>query len=192
MGSPKAALQIGGESLLRRVAARLRLAVPKVLVVGPPELSLLVPDLTILPDLHPGIGPLAGIETALRAATSELLAVVACDMPFVSPELVKGILQYALDHPDADVVALSGDRSSAEQLQPLHAVYRRSCLPAVTRHVASGNYALFQLFRDLRVQRFPPNMATELDPSGLSALNANSPQEWADALALASSALPPS
>lgn len=185
MGQPKAALAIGGEPLLRRVARLLLLAVPKVVVVGAPELSELVPDLAVLQDLHPRIGPLAGIETGLLSVTTELIFVVACDMPFINPDLVRSMLQYAQDDPEADVVALPSQKGAGEgMMEHLHAVYRRSCLPAVTRAVAGGRYALHELFSQLRVHTFPEVLTRQLDPSGRSTLNANSPADWERCLEL--------
>jgi len=185
MGQPKAALAIGGEPLLRRVARLLLLAVPEVVVVGPPELSQLVPDLAVLPDLHPRIGPLAGIETGLLTMTTELIFVVACDMPFVNPDLVRSMLEYAQGAPEADVVALSSQERGGEgMMEHLHAVYRRSCLPVVTRTAAGGRYALHDLFSQLRVYTFPEALTRQLDPSGLSTLNANSPADWEHVLEL--------
>jgi molybdopterin-guanine dinucleotide biosynthesis protein A len=185
MGQPKAALAIGGEPLLRRVARLLLLAVPTVVVVGPPEVSRLVPDLPVLQDLHPGIGPLAGIETGLVSVPAELIFVAACDMPCINPDLVRDMLRYAQDNPEAEIVALpSRERAGEGIMEHLHAVYRRSCLPAVTRAVASGSYALHGLFSQLRVQAFPETLARQLDPSGRSTLNANSPNDWERILTL--------
>jgi molybdenum cofactor guanylyltransferase len=185
MGQPKAALTIGGEPLLRRVARLLLLAVPKVVVVGPPEVSELVPDLAVLQDLHPWIGPLAGIETGLLSVTAELIFVVACDMPFINPDLVRAMLKFAQDDPEADVVAPpSQERAGEGMMEYLHAVYRKSCLPAVTRAVAGGSYALHELFSQLRVHTFPEALTRQLDPSGRSTLNANSPADWERVLTL--------
>jgi molybdopterin-guanine dinucleotide biosynthesis protein A len=185
MGQPKAALAIGGEPLLRRVARLLLLAVPKVVVVGPPELSELVPDLAVLQDLHPRIGPLAGIETGLLSVTTELIFVVACDMPFINPDLVRSMLEYAQGAPEADVVALPSQKGAREgMMEHLHAVYRGSCLPAVTRAADGDSYALHDLFSQLRVYAFPEALARQLDPSGRSTWNANSPADWERVLEL--------
>jgi molybdopterin-guanine dinucleotide biosynthesis protein A len=186
MGQPKAALAIGGEPLLRRVSRLLLLAVPTVVVVGPPEVAELVPDLAVLQDLHTGIGPLAGIETGLLSVTAELIFVVACDMPFINPDLVRAMLRFAQDDFEADIVALPGAIGSGEgvMMEHLHAVYRQSCLPAVRSAVASGGYALHALFSQLRVHAFPEALTRQLDPSGRSTLNANFPADWERVLEL--------
>jgi molybdopterin-guanine dinucleotide biosynthesis protein A len=184
MGESKAALIIAGEPLLRRITRRLQAAVSPVLVVGPPDLSSLVPGVRIVPDLHPGIGPLAGLEAALSAVTTELAFVVACDMPCVEPALIRGMVEYASGSPEAEVVALAC-KAPAPGLEHLHAVYRATCLPVISRQVASGRFALHQLFAELRVGIFPAELAAQLDPHGISTLNANTPKEWVEAQRLA-------
>jgi molybdopterin-guanine dinucleotide biosynthesis protein A len=181
MGADKAALLIEGEPLLRRVVGRLRLAFPAVLVVGPSELAPFVPGVRIVPDTRPGMGPLAGLEAALAATQTQYAFVVACDMPFVAPSLVRAMADYAAaTAADIDVLVLR----SGTGVEPLHAVYRATCLPVVTELFNAGTRSLHDLLARLRVAEFPPGEAVRLDPSGLSAFNANTPAEWERALAL--------
>jgi molybdopterin-guanine dinucleotide biosynthesis protein A len=151
MGRSKAALELRGEPLLRRVVRRLRLALPNVLVVGPPDLATLVPDATVLPDLTLGTGPLGGLHTALRAVTTPWVFVVACDMPFVAPALVRAMARLATVHADADAVALR----TTHGVEPLHAVYQRSCLAAVEQ-VRVGRGSALRPFWTLGLQRQHP------------------------------------
>src|SRR5258708_7243642 len=138
MGRSKAALELRGEPLLRRVVRRLRLALPNVLVVGPPDLATLVPDATVLPDLTLGTGPLGGLHTALRAVTTPWVFVVACDMPFVAPALVRALARLATVHADAAAVALR----TTHGVEPLHAVYQRSLFAAVEHPTATPHHPL--------------------------------------------------
>lgn len=182
MGHSKAHLPIAGESLLRRVVGRLRAALSDVLVVGPPEeLAPLVPDIPVIPDTRPGMGPLAGLEAALGAITARYAFVVACDMPFVAPPLVAALAARALAAPDYDVVALR----SVHGLEHLHAVYARTCLAPITDALDRGDRSLHGLLARLRVMEVASAEASAYDPTGISAFNANTPGEWARALALA-------
>src|SRR5215510_7771945 len=87
MGTEKAALRIGDETLLARIVKRLRLALPEVYIVGPPHLAALTPGTVVIPDETPCVGPLGGLSTALAHATSQRVFVMGCDMPFVEPAL---------------------------------------------------------------------------------------------------------
>lgn len=181
MGQSKAALPIGGEPLLRRVVRRLGAAFADVLVIGLPELAVLAPDARVLPDQHPGLGPLAGLEAALAAITTPRAFVVACDMPFIAPALARAMAASAAMLPDVDVVALR----SSHGVEHLHAVYHVSCLPRIRAQLDAGDRSLRALLAGLRVHAFSPEDAARYDPTGLSAFNANTPEEWARALALA-------
>jgi molybdopterin-guanine dinucleotide biosynthesis protein A len=168
-----------GKPLLGRITARLLLAVPEVLVVGPRELAELVPGVKLVPDLHPGVGPLGGIEAGLLATSSELAFVTACDMPFLNSHLATAMLDYAAADSDADVVALARD---GLRMEHLHAVYRRvACLGPIADMIAADDHALHHLFARLRVKVFPADIAARIDPDGLSTRNINTPAEWLDA-----------
>lgn len=181
MGTSKAALPIAGEPLLAWVVRQLKAALAEALVIGPADLSELVPGTRVLPDARPGMGPLGGLETALRAARTDYIFAVACDMPFVQPALVRAMSELALREPAVDAVVLRTARGTEQ----LHAVYARSCLPALERQLAAGDLALRRLLDRLRVREFTVGEATRYDPAGLSAFNANTPEEWAWALQFA-------
>ncbi len=185
MGRSKAALDIGGAPLLTRVVGRLRQAVQDVIIVGQPDLQSLVPGVPVLPDLHPGRGPLSGLESALAAAAGQSATsvfVVACDMPFVSPRLIRHMADLVEAQPTAQVIILR----SAHGLEYLHALYAVNCLPAIRARLDSGSRSLRGLLDELRIHEVGGGEAAEFDPSGLSAFNANTPQEWQRALTLAS------
>jgi molybdopterin-guanine dinucleotide biosynthesis protein A len=189
MGRDKAALRIGGQPLLRRSVGRLRVALAEVIVVGSPALAPLVPETRIVADDWPGLGPLGALATALRALEEGAVGdragwalLVACDMPFTQPALLRAMARLALTSPEAQAVALRGPGGR----EPLHAVYARACLPlALARLSAGDDTSLRGLLTALRVREVAPEDAQRLDPLGRSTFNANTPEEWRRALALA-------
>ncbi len=181
MGRDKAALPIGGEPLLRRAVGRLRLALAEVIVVGSPALAPLVPETRIVADEWPGRGPLGALVTALRATDAPWVLLVACDMPFTQPALIREIARLALTTPAVDVVALRGPRG----VEPLHAAYSRACLPLALERLTGDDASLRGLLAAARVVEVSPDKARVLDPADLSAFNANTPEEWRRALRLA-------
>lgn len=185
MGQSKAALLIGGEPLVRRVVRRLRLALRDVVVVGSSDLTALVPDTRIIQDraLHQGQGPLAGLEAALDVIETPYAFVVACDMPFVSPDLVRAMVDLAVAEPSRDALVLR----TSQGVEPLHAVYSRACLPVVTQQLDAGERSLQRLLPHLRVGEAPTDLMSRYDPAGRSAFNANTPEEWERTLILADS-----
>jgi molybdopterin-guanine dinucleotide biosynthesis protein A len=190
MGAEKAALPIGGEALLARIVRRLRLALPEVYIIGPSHLKALAPDTPLFPDDFPGLGPLGGLSTALAHIASQHIFVVGCDMPFVESALVGAMARAASGHPEVDVVALrtargAGGVRGAGGLEPLHAVYARTCAPLVQeRSAAADGRSLVALLERLRLLELPASSIARYDPAGRSTFNANSPDEWREALAI--------
>jgi molybdopterin-guanine dinucleotide biosynthesis protein A len=181
MGMEKAALRIGTETLLARIVRRLHLTLPEVYIVGQPHLAALIPGTPVIPDETPGMGPLGGLSTALAHAPSQRIFVMGCDMPFVEPELVRAMMRYAERYPGADVVALRTPRG----LEPLHAVYAQTCASAVQERLAAADgKSLSALLERLNVKELPASIVARYDPSGRSTFNANSPEDWREALAI--------
>jgi molybdopterin-guanine dinucleotide biosynthesis protein A len=181
MGMEKAALCIGDEALLARIVRRLHLALLEVYVVGPPHLVALAPGTPVIPDETPDIGPLGGLSTALAHAPSQHVFVMGCDMPFVEPSLVRAMARYGERYPGADVVALRTLRG----LEPLHAVYAHTCASAVWERLAAADgKSLSALLERLNVKELPASIVARYDPSGRSTFNANSPEDWREALAI--------
>jgi molybdopterin-guanine dinucleotide biosynthesis protein A len=175
MGQDKAALVLGGETLLARVVRLLRAATPEVFVVGPAERTLLVPGIPVVPDAQSGTGPLGAIATALAQATTDYVFVAACDMPFLRPGLVCYLADLASDF---GVTVPRSERG----LEPLHAVYARSCLPVIVAMLAERAYAAGGLCARVPTRIVEPAEWSAHDPAGLSMMNVNTPTEWRAAL----------
>ena len=65
--------------------------------------------------------------------------------------------------------------------EPLHALYRRSCLPAIEGRLAAGQRRVISFLPDVRVRDVLPAEISPLDPNFLSFLNVNTPEEWEQA-----------
>ena len=133
MGSDKAALSLAGRTLLERAAATFEgIALETLLACGATarygELGLP----TVL-DRHPGAGPLAGLEAGLSRARADWLAALACDMPRAAPEAFLALQDSAIAG-GFDACLLETD----EGVEPLFAVYRRTCLEPVRAALAAG------------------------------------------------------
>lgn len=121
----KAFAELAGTPMIRRVADRLEPVVDELVVncrtrqVDAVEAALAGSPLplAVAEDPQPDQGPMAGVSTGLRAVDGEYAAVVACDMPFVSPTFVDELFERARGH-DAAVGRLD------DWLQTTQAVYR--------------------------------------------------------------------
>src|SRR5262245_39608442 len=173
-GSPKALLPFGGRPLIEHIAETLRSVLPDCLVVtNTPELyeSLGLP---MVGDVFPEGGSLGGIYSGLRAAPGEAAVCVACDMPFLAAGLVGYLASRA---GEADVVI----PDAAGELQTLHAVYGRACLPAMEQRLLAGQLRISGFFADVRVLRIPDEIVARFAEPQIVFMNLNTPGDLARA-----------
>ena len=153
MGEPKAEMLLGGLSFIDRVAASLSaIADENVFVVGDP--IGVTHGLHVFEDIEPPMdretrgGAIVGLHTALSVARSDWIALLACDMPFVSGEFLEKL--YAIDRTGFDaVVPVQQDGT----LQPLCALYRcETCLQAVVEVMKGGDRSMRSLLKKVRTR----------------------------------------
>jgi len=177
MGEDKALKPFLGRPLIQRVIDRLSPIADEMIVTTnrPDDYAFL--KLRLAPDLEPGRGSLGGLHTAIASARMPFVAVVACDMPFASPELIDAAHRLLVDEA-ADVVIARTE----EGYEPFHAVYRReTCLPAIESSIESDQWKVIAWFPSVKVRRLTPEEVGALDPSGLCFWNLNTPEEFAEA-----------
>ena len=180
MGADKRVLAVDGVPMLRRVLEAVA-SVADDLVVScrreaPPPPSVLGSlGARLVFDARPDHGPLVGVEAALGAARCEIVLVVAGDLPWVEPAVLRMLVDEVRAHPEADAVAIGTDWGP----QPLLAGYRRRALAAATRQLDAGDRRMRAFLAALDVRVIPPETWHRADPSGRSALNANVPEDLA-------------
>jgi molybdopterin-guanine dinucleotide biosynthesis protein A len=173
MGRNKALVPFLGRPLVQRVVRRLAGLGDELIVTTntPAELAFL--GLPCYPDVIAERGALGGLCTALTQARHPLVAVVACDMPFASPELFRLCLERI---EGSDLVIPRTEHG----LEPLHALYRReACLPAIHEALGGGLWRVDAWFGKVRVGVLEPTDYAALDPLGRTFLNVNTPEDLA-------------
>ena len=112
MGSDKAFLALGGDTLIGHVTRRLSSQVSSIWLNAPPGFPDTLP-LPVLPDAVPGqVGPLAGVLAGLRhipTGQAHHILTAPCDSPFFPSDLAAR-LQNEADDEEAIIVAASADR----------------------------------------------------------------------------------
>ena len=131
MGRDKALLAIGGHTFIEAVAGAARPLAASIRVVGREADAGGFPSVA---DLRPGLGPLAGIETALSHAASPSALVLACDIPLVSTALLELLATEAAAAPGSIVVPEDADG----RLAPLCGVYPTAALAVASRLLDVG------------------------------------------------------
>jgi molybdopterin-guanine dinucleotide biosynthesis protein A len=187
MGSPKAALDWHGSTLLRRVTGIVARSVDgPVVVVSAPGQSLPALDraVEVVADEREGRGPLQGIAAGLGAIgdRAPVAYVSSTDVPLLHPAFVRRVLGALDDRVDVVLPEVGGYR------QPLAAAYRVGLLSTVEALIAQDRMRPAFLFEESRVLQLDDNdllretALARLDPELASVRNLNEPADYQQAL----------
>ncbi|MEE8420871.1 MAG: molybdenum cofactor guanylyltransferase [Dehalococcoidales bacterium] len=181
-GNDKVSEAIGGKNLLQQVVDSLRFLGGEIIIVTsgehPISESIDHPKVRILTDILPGKGPMGGIYTGLTASATEYNLVVASDMPFLNEALLRH--QIAISEGYDITVPRMG-----KLVEPLHAVYARSCLDPMAEMMKDERLSIYRLFDRVRVRFIEAAEIERFDPEHLSLFNINTKTDLAAARRLA-------
>lgn len=172
MGRDKALIEVAGDALVLRVGRVLEEVCDRVLVASGQDDRYEL-GWEQVPDLAPDAGPLAGILAGLEAADTDLVAVVAVDMPYADAR----VLQLLADEwmGEAAVVPLVDER-----VQPLHGIYATAAAPSLRRLVEAGKRSVVPSLSEVGARVVGEEIWGEADPEGRFARNVNRPEDLAD------------
>jgi len=187
LGQDKALLRLWdpqGPTLLEATINRLAAICDEVLVIsdGPhPDWPALAAR--TVEDRYPGGGSLGGIYTGLLEAAHPFLLVVACDMPFLQPTLLRYMAGRPRDYdvliPRMHVTKEQKTNQDAHQLhlEPLHAIYGRPCREPMRALLERGERQIIRFFPAVRVRYLTAEEIAPFDPQGLAFWNVNTPKD---------------
>ena len=179
MGTAKSDLVLGGRRLIEIAADTLRSVFDsRVAAVG--VRSAQPYPCRLIADARPDglgddvAGPLVGLYTALADSQDEWIAVLACDLPFVTAALFELLTSIDSAFYDA-VVPVQPDGWP----QPLCALYRReTCLVAAESLLKQGAASVQALVKAVNTRLVPFDEFKSLPDSGRFFLNLNTPEEF--------------
>ena len=189
MGSSKAFLTFGAETMLQRVVRLLGTVVSPIVVVGAPGQALpgLPAGVTVTHDEQEGRGPLEGLRAGLKAlpGSVDVAYVTSCDVPLLVPGFARRMIELLGDD---EIAVMETDGFS----HPLSAVYRRDVLPRVEALLGRDRLRPVYLFDEVRTRRVQPEEMAAIDPELLTLRNLNTREDYLRALATAGLADTPS
>lgn len=170
LGRDKVLEVVGDSNLLQRVVSQLSSFNSDIIIVFSSGKSLHqftgYPRSRIVTDIYPGKGALGGLHAGLAASNTLYNLVVACDMPFLNQALLQYMVQVS---PGFDLVV----PRVGELVEPLHAVYSKSCLSHIERLIKQGEIRVRALFELVKVRYVEADEISRFDPKHLSFFNIN-------------------
>jgi molybdopterin-guanine dinucleotide biosynthesis protein A len=170
MGENKAFLQIEGVPIIARIYDLFKELFQEVIIVTNQKEFFKNFDSKIYHDLMPDKGALGGLYTGIFFSSFQYSFCVACDMPFIKKSLVEYLVRNIQNN---DVVV----PRTKDGLQPLHAVYSKSCLHPIERIIDEGKYKIIDMYKMVKVRVVDEHEFLSLDPFRDSFINVNTPEE---------------
>jgi molybdenum cofactor guanylyltransferase len=181
MGTSKALLPFGPETMLQRVVRILSTVVSPIVVVSAPgqELPPLPESVILAHDEREARGPLEGLRAGLKAlpANVDRAYVTSCDVPLLVPGFVSEMLALAEGH-DVAVMEIDGFP------HPLSAIYRRAALPFIEDLLGHDRLRPVFLYEQVDTRKVRPDEITA-DPALQTLRNLNTRDDYEQALLLA-------
>lgn len=146
-GRPKGLLEIApGVTILEHEICELRAAgLTEIILLANHSQPYLHLGLPIVPDLHPGLGPLSGIEAALFHYQDRFVATLflPCDLPAITSAEITRLRDAFLAADSPVAVAITG----GFLWQPLCSVVHNALLPPLRAEMEAGERSVGRLWR---------------------------------------------
>lgn len=164
-GQDKAFAKVGDSTIIESLLFSLKIFFSKIIVVTNHVDKYRKFPVQVVEDRIKGMGPLVGIYSGLLVSNTERNFVVACDMPLLNPRLIS----YICSIPEGEVLV----PRVKDKLEPLHAIYSRSCIPAIEAQLATGDYKIQNFFDKVETEYVEEDELRMFDPNLTSFLNIN-------------------
>jgi molybdopterin-guanine dinucleotide biosynthesis protein A len=175
MGRDKALLPWGGATLLDHALDRLRAVTREVRILSGAEPRYTDRGVQVLCDTVPDQGPLGGLLAGLATLDDGTGVFLAVDVPFAPADLLSFLLDQAGGHDAVVPVAAGGP-------QPLCAVYRPSCRPAVERCLSRGDLRMTAFWPEVSVRVIGEDALARFGDAAALLHNLNTPDDYAGAV----------
>lgn len=144
MGTDKALLELEGVSLLERSLALCE-SICDEIIISSNNTEHNNFGYPVFADELNNCGPLAGISSCLKKSETSWNFVMSVDAAYVEPDFVSFLISQ-VDSFDALVPF------SEKGKEPLIALYNKSCLPAITDRLESGDFKMHNLLNSINTK----------------------------------------
>ncbi|MFH0977090.1 MAG: molybdenum cofactor guanylyltransferase [Spirochaetota bacterium] len=138
-GQDKLLYKLDGMPILERVTSILKKIFGRIIIIGDVSEKFGYLGFESHPDLIRGVGPIAGIYTALTISETEKNFCFAGDLPFLNADLIEYMISVS-DNYDITVPVVKS------YFEALHTIYSKNCLEYIKATVTEGNNKIIKIF----------------------------------------------
>ncbi len=178
-GKKKTFLTVGQTTMMDQILSLfLRLFDEVIVVVNDPK-DFCNTDALVVTDIDSSRCALAGLHAGLFYASNPWIYATACDVPFVSEKIIRLLLDKR--SADKDIII----PRTREGLEPLSALYNKSCLPRIEKNLEENILMIKRFFKMKKVREIPPELLEKYDPQMRFKFNVNTPEDLETARSMA-------
>ena len=178
-GVKKTFLTVGNATMMEQIYTLFSNVFKEVIVVVNDPAAFIKTDALIVTDINPSRCALAGLHAGLFYAAFDWSYVTACDVPFASEKVIRRLLDERCRGKEIIIPR------TREGLEPLSALYHKSCIPRIEKNLDDHIFMIKKFFKKRKVKEIPPETLEKLDPKMQFKFNVNTPEDLAQARAMA-------
>lgn len=182
MGVNKSLLKIGESTIIEIIVDKLKRIFNQVVIITNHEEEYkMLNDVIFYRDCieTSDKNALLGIFTALKRVNTEYIFVIACDMPLLCTNFVEYMV-LQMNNEDVGIPYFDG------YFQPLHAIYKKSCIPFIEKQLKSNNYRIIDFYDKMEIYKFTHDEIVVFDRQFTSFLNINTKESYVEFLKIIS------
>ncbi|MEH0019809.1 MAG: molybdenum cofactor guanylyltransferase [Desulfobacter sp.] len=178
-GKKKTFRRVGDLSMLEQIHTLFTRLFKEVIIVVNDPGAFTGPDAMVVTDIVPARCALAGLHAGLFHASFPWSYATACDVPFASEAVIRHL--WASRSKGKEIII----PRTREGLEPLSALYHKSCLPRIEKNLSENRFMIKTFFKAKRVREVPPETLERIDPQMRFKFNVNTPEDLAMARTMA-------
>ena len=179
MGRDKGLVELAGKPMIQHVLDQVEGLADEVLITTNNLANFAQFNLKMASDEVAGAGALPGLQTALKATSAKYMLLLAVDMPFISRAVIDHLLELRFE---ANLIVPRWEN----RFQPMQAVYEREVvLSAVNTALAHNKKRMISFYDEIIIHTVDEETIRELDPTGLTFFNVNTPEDLEEATQIA-------
>jgi molybdopterin-guanine dinucleotide biosynthesis protein A len=171
MGRDKTMMTYNNETLIGHMVGEMRKVAKQIIISSNHTAKYNIPDTLEVPDIYPGMGPMAGMHAGLLAAENSHAFIIAADMPLFKAELAQYLLERSPGY-DIVVPTLKG------RWEPLCAVYSRNCIKPIEDCLKADIRQIFRFFPQVKVLKVAEDELSEIGKIEDLFYNVNTPEDY--------------
>lgn len=146
MGFDKCTIKINDKFLIDIIADELTNVFENIVLVSNDLERFKDSKYLVVKDLIENSGPIGAIYTALKGATSKYVFITACDMPIISLDYIKYMIELIKRENVQGVISYN-----SKYIEPLYAFYSTDMIDTFEREIKKNNFKLLDVIKSSKM-----------------------------------------